>query len=64
MGPGVRFVACFVLCQQRAPPHIESVEEGHMVGPTSPPSMWSHLHSSSDETVKGRCLPWGRHPCA
>lgn len=63
MGPGVHFVACFILCQQRAPPHVEFVEEGHMVGTASLPSMWSHLHSSSDETVKGRCLPWGRYPC-
>lgn len=37
--PGVHSVPCLVLCQQRAPPHVDSIEEGHMVGNTSPQSM-------------------------
>lgn len=55
--PGVHFVFCLVLCQQRAPPHVDSIEEGHMVGNASPQSKYSF----PDETVKGRLLSNAEH---
>lgn len=34
--PGVHFVPCLVLCQLRAPPHVDSIEEHHMVVNAAP----------------------------
>lgn len=61
--PGVHFVPCLVLCQQWVLHCVDPTKAGHMVGNASSQSRESHLHSFSDEAVKGALLTYAETLC-